>query len=150
MKTRKELLVLEDFIFQMNCRGSSLLQKGKLHNMYLTKNTKTHKYYAIKVYILSRMDDNQRAKLKTQQQLVLSKLKHKNVAKLVAVFSRGEEVYFVFDHRQQRFLSDLIRENALNKRAQQNIFYQLFKIVSFLHRKRVTSFSLEPEDIWVD
>lgn len=100
MKTLKEKLKLQDFIFQINCHGSCLLQDDSLFKIYLTRNTRNDKYYAIKVFQLPKMEERTKETLKTQQE-VHFKLRHKNVAKLAAVFSRTQEVYHVLEYNQE-------------------------------------------------
>jgi len=136
---------LEDF------KTIKVIGKGSFGKVYLVKNIKNEKIYAMKVlekqYVI---DKNQVSHTKTER-LALEKLKHPFIVKLNYAFQDIKNLYFITEFLQGGELFFHLSKNlGYKEKAVKFYMSQVLLALEFMHNNNYIYRDLKPENIMID
>ena len=122
---------------------------GAFSKVYLGKHIPTKELYAIKKIskkeLISRIDS---IEIINREIELHSKLFHKNIIHLVAIYENEEFIYIILEYLNKGDLYKLIRKKQINKENQcYSYFIQIVNAVLFLHENNLIHRDIKPENI---
>ena len=122
---------------------------GSFSKVYLGKHIPTKELYAIKKIskkeLISRIDS---IEIINREIELHSKLFHKNIIHLVAIYENEEFIYIILEYLNKGDLYKLIRKKQINKENQcYSYFIQIVNAVLFLHENNLIHRDIKPENI---
>ena len=122
--------------------------EGAYGIVYKCKNTETNEIVAIKKFIDSY---EKLPKKEINREIFLLQIsKHENIVKFIEAFINKGYLFLVFDYAEKNLLQ-LIEDNpkGLNPELIRSLTYQMFKAVSYLHKKNIIHRDIKPENILI-
>ena len=122
---------------------------GAFSKVYLGKHIPTKELYAIKKIskkeLISKIDS---IEIINREIELHSKLFHKNIIHLVAIYENEEFIYIILEYLNKGDLYKLIRKKQINKENQcYSYFIQIVNAVLFLHENNLIHRDIKPENI---
>ena len=122
---------------------------GAFSKVYLGKHIPTKELYAIKKIskkeLISRIDS---IEIINREIELHSKLFHKNIIHLVAIYENEEFIYIILEYLNKGDLYKLIRKKQIHKENQcYSYFIQIVNAVLFLHENNLIHRDIKPENI---
>ena len=122
---------------------------GSFSKVYLGKHIPTKELYAIKKIskkeLISKIDS---IEIINREIELHSKLFHKNIIHLVAIYENEEFIYIILEYLNKGDLYKLIRKKQINKENQcYSYFIQIVNAVLFLHENNLIHRDIKPENI---
>lgn len=128
-----------------------LLGKGMFGNVFLTYNTKTNVYYALKTVQRNKVDAYDIYDNIALERKILLQVDHPLIVKLVKTFKDRSRLYFLMEFVLGMDLFDSLRElGLLNNESSKFYISCLMLIFEHMHERKIIYRDLKPENVMID
>ncbi|OMJ76111.1 hypothetical protein SteCoe_24587 [Stentor coeruleus] len=128
-----------------------LLGRGMFGNVFLTYNTQTKVFYALKTVQRNKISAFDIYDNLVLERKILLQVDHPLIIKLVKTFKDDRRVYFLMEFVQGMDLFDALRElGLLNNESSRFYIACLMLIFEHLHERSIIYRDLKPENVMVD
>ncbi|TNV84278.1 hypothetical protein FGO68_gene7813 [Halteria grandinella] len=132
-------------------KAHQLLGSGSFGDVYLVQENLTHKYYAMKVLLKSKILTSNIKRYALTERNILSTLNHPFLVKLHSAFQTKEKLYLVQDYCAGGDLSEyLSREGKFNEDKARFYTGEIILAIEYLHEKGIIYRDLKPDNIVLD
>ncbi|KAL1920630.1 uncharacterized protein VTP21DRAFT_1007 [Calcarisporiella thermophila] len=125
------------------------LGEGNFATVRLAKHRKTGESYAVKIIEKARFWAKAKARLALQQEIsILMSINHPCIIRIFGVFDEDKYLYIVLELANGGELFDyVIEKQKLSEIEAQQIFFQLFCAIKYLHDRDIAHRDLKPENV---
>jgi serine/threonine-protein kinase len=126
----------------------SCIKKTETTGVYVAKNSKRQKVL-LKILFTSLVDHETFNRFKREAR-ILSKLKHKNIVKVLDWHFGKEISYITFEYFESGNLRSLVRSGKISEEIKFKLVKELFEGIDYLHKNNVIHRDLKPDNILVN